>query len=247
VVTRLVAVVIDAADHIGLARWWATALRLPVAGEKPDEAWLEPDRSPQLVFVPVDEPKVAKNRIHLDLATSSMVEYVELLGRLVAKGARHLDIGQTGGGRVVLADPEGNELCVLEPRQHEQHEQHEQYDGRLAVVVFDTPALASTVDFWIEASGWELLGRDERWAELRAPTGDGASLRFGRLEGGDATKAAKNRIHLDVAPRAGEDQGAAVDRLLAAGATPVDIGQADVSWVVLADPGGNELCVLTPR
>ena len=62
-----------------------------------------------------------------------------------------------------------------------------------------------------------------------------------------ARKIAKNRLHLDLAPPADGDQQAEVDRLLSLGAARVDIGQGDVAWVVMADPGGNEFCVLTPR
>ncbi len=54
-------------------------------------------------------------------------------------------------------------------------------------------------------------------------------------------------MHLDVAPYADDDQSVEVDRLRALGATDIDIGQRDVTWVVLADPEGNELCVLSPR
>jgi hypothetical protein len=53
-------------------------------------------------------------------------------------------------------------------------------------------------------------------------------------------KHGKNRLHLDLAPPAGEDQQAEVERLVALGATRVDIGQGDVDWVVMADPDGNE-------
>ncbi len=61
-------------------------------------------------------------------------------------------------------------------------------------------------------------------------------------------KAVKNRVHLDVAPRKGEDHAEAVRRLEALGARRVDVGQgADVTWVVLADPEGHEFCVLSPR
>ena len=59
-------------------------------------------------------------------------------------------------------------------------------------------------------------------------------------------KTGKNRLHLDLAPPADGDQQAEVDRLVALGATRIDIGQGDVSWVVMADPDGNEFCVLTP-
>ena len=60
-------------------------------------------------------------------------------------------------------------------------------------------------------------------------------------------KSAKNRIHLDVAPRQGDDPLAEVARLRQSGARPADVGQGEVPWVVLADPEGNEFCVLTPR
>ena len=60
-------------------------------------------------------------------------------------------------------------------------------------------------------------------------------------------KLGKNRLHFDLAPPAGEDQQAEVERLVALGAERVDIGQGDVDWVVMADPDGNEFCVLTPR
>ncbi|MCU1658318.1 MAG: hypothetical protein JWO57_2974 [Pseudonocardiales bacterium] len=61
-------------------------------------------------------------------------------------------------------------------------------------------------------------------------------------------KQVKNRLHLDLAPRASDDQAADVARLVSLGATRVDIGQDErATWVVLADPEGNEFCVLSPR
>ncbi len=60
-------------------------------------------------------------------------------------------------------------------------------------------------------------------------------------------KSVKNRIHLDVAPYSADDQATEVARLLQSGATPEDVGQGDVHWTVLADPEGNEFCVLMPR
>ena len=57
----------------------------------------------------------------------------------------------------------------------------------------------------------------------------------------------KNRLYGDLAPPGQGEQQAEVDRLVAWGATLIDIGQGDVDWVVLADPDGNEFCVLTPR
>jgi hypothetical protein len=56
----------------------------------------------------------------------------------------------------------------------------------------------------------------------------------------------KNRIHLDVTP-AGADQAEELERLLALGARRVDIGQGETPWVILADPEGNEFCLLSPH
>jgi hypothetical protein len=97
-----------------------------VAAEEPDEvdvwpagfSYPDPSALP-LVFVPVPEPKSGKNRVHLDLATESARHQAAEVGRLLALGAVHADIGQGAQGDVpwtVLADPEGSEFCVLSPR-----------------------------------------------------------------------------------------------------------------------------------
>ncbi|MFS8584196.1 MAG: VOC family protein, partial [Acidimicrobiia bacterium] len=80
----------------------------------------------------------------------------------------------------------------------------------------------------------------------RPPRPAGRGPRLELLRSADP-EVGRNRVHVDVAPFAGDDHAAEVDRLRALGATDVDVGQGDVPWVVLADPQGNELCVLTPR
>jgi hypothetical protein len=61
-------------------------------------------------------------------------------------------------------------------------------------------------------------------------------------------KAVKNRLHLDLAPHTSDDRDAEVERVLALGATRVDVGQSDdASWDVFADPEGNEFCILSSR
>ena len=62
-------------------------------------------------------------------------------------------------------------------------------------------------------------------------------------------KAVKNRLHLDLAPHISDDRDSLIESLLARGATRVNIGQdeSEVSWAVLADPEGNEFCVLSAR
>ena len=60
-------------------------------------------------------------------------------------------------------------------------------------------------------------------------------------------KTVKNRVHIDLATTSAAHQADLVARLQDLGATPANVGQGDVSWTVLADPEGNEFCVLTPR
>jgi hypothetical protein len=116
--------------------------------------------------------------------------------------------------------------------------------SRLESLVVDAADPSVLASFWSQAIGWPAAGSGEQWSSLRSPSGRGPYLEFIKVE---EPKGTKNRLHLDLAPAPGSDQAAEVARLRALGATPADIGQGEVSWVVLADPEGNELCVLTPR
>jgi glyoxalase superfamily protein len=70
-----------------------------------------------ICFMPVTDPQTVKNRVHLDL-TSTAADRLQEIDRLLALGAHRVDIGQTGGESwTVLADPEGNELCVVRPKE----------------------------------------------------------------------------------------------------------------------------------
>ena len=121
--TRLVHLVVDAHDPARLARFWAGALGWDIADETAEEvdvwpagfSYPDPSALP-LVFVPVPEPKTGKNRVHLDLATTSLAHQAELVSRLRGLGARPADIGQGDVPWVVLADPEGNEFCIVSAR-----------------------------------------------------------------------------------------------------------------------------------
>jgi hypothetical protein len=110
---RWEAVVVEAVDPSALARWWAAALGRPLAADQSFGVEVRPsDGGPALVFVPGGR-KAGKNRLHLDFHTGDQDEEVE---RLLALGARRVDVGQGVVPWVVLCDPEGNEFCVLEPR-----------------------------------------------------------------------------------------------------------------------------------
>ena len=243
--TRLTSIVIDAAQPGVLAHWWSEAIGWPVTFVAPDEVVVEPPGNgqsydvPALVFVPVDDPKATKNRVHLDLASDSVDHQAELVERLVSIGAAHVDIGQTNVPWIVLSDPEGNEFCVLEPR--------ERHIGRgpIASIVVDAADPARIARFWVAASGWPIAVERDGAVSLHSPRGLLPDLDFVPV---DDTKSVKNRVHLDVAPYEGEDHGLEVARLVALGARRIDVGQsADVTWEVLADTEGNELCVLRPQ
>jgi predicted enzyme related to lactoylglutathione lyase len=111
-------VVVDAADPKALAQFWSAVLDHPIVFE--DEAGEEVavakdnDTPPALLFVRSQDAKTVKNRIHIDLNPTDQGAEVE---RVLALGATRVDIGQTGEEPwVVLADPEGNEFCVLTAR-----------------------------------------------------------------------------------------------------------------------------------
>ena len=108
-------VIVDAHDPLALGRWWAQALGWVFVGDDPDEVEIRPapDTMPGLLFAPVTEPKTVKNRLHLDFRPVDRDAEVE---RFLSLGATRVDVGQGDVPWVVLADPEGNEFCVLGPR-----------------------------------------------------------------------------------------------------------------------------------
>jgi Glyoxalase-like domain len=117
---------------------------------------------------------------------------------------------------------------------------------RIQCVCIDTADPAGLATFWESALGWRRTYEEDDQVVLEPPAGspeDGIvpDLLFLRVP---EDKAAKNRLHFDLRP---QDQAAEVERLEALGARRADVGQkADISWVVMADPAGNEFCVLLP-
>jgi predicted enzyme related to lactoylglutathione lyase len=237
---HLHAVSVDANDPRGLAQFWAGVLGRELQDDPGHGIALPPsdDSGFRIRFLPTDEPRVGSNQIHFDLTSTSLEDQQRTVGRALELGGRHIDIGQTPDeGHVVLADPEGNEFCVIEP------------DNRFLA---DTDLIgAVNCDgsqavgyFWSEALGWPLVWDQDEETAIQAPYG-GSKISWGGPP--VAPKTGKNRWHLDIAPPVDGDQRAEVDRLVSLGARRIDIGQGEVDWVVMADPDGNEFCVLTPR
>ena len=111
-------IVIDARDLVGLARFWSEALGWKILSQREREVVIGPEETAPvgICFMPVTDAKTVKNRVHLDLTTGVEDRDAEI-ERLLALGARKVDIGQTGEESwTVLADPEGNEFCVVRPK-----------------------------------------------------------------------------------------------------------------------------------
>lgn len=108
-------VIIDAIDPVRLGRWWADVLGWVVVDDSAEEFEIRaaPDRLPGLLFAQVQEAKGTKNRLHLDWRPDNQAAEV---GRFLDAGARRVDVGQGAAPWVVLADPEGNEFCILSAR-----------------------------------------------------------------------------------------------------------------------------------
>lgn len=228
-----------------VGQFWAEALDWDASSEEPGVISLEPEGFvyPDPVAVCVDvlavpEPKTVKNRVHVDLATTSAAQQEGLVARLRDLGATPADVGQGDVPWTVLADPEGNEFCVLKPRPVYRD------TGPIAAVVVDCANPRAMARFWGQAMDWTVHEVTDDRAALRSAKGVGPYLEFLRTPD---VKTVKNRVHLDLRPYPGDDQAAEAARLRALGATDVNVGQGDVSWTVLADPEGNEFCVLTPR
>lgn len=221
---RITAICIDCHDPRAVAGFWATALGGTVR-ERPGGAWsVALADHPELWALPVPEPKVVKNRVHLDL-------WVRSPDDLVALGATFL--ADHGEGFVVLADPEGNELCAF-PADGSPGDA----PARLLALCVDSDRPEELAAWWADRLGADVgPGPDgtPRWLHGAAGLGD-ALLKFVRVHD---ERVVKNRWHWDV-------DTPTVDALVAAGATIVRRPDDDISWTVLADPDGNVVCAFEP-
>ncbi|TDC77957.1 VOC family protein [Actinomadura sp. 7K507] len=239
---RLVQVNYKARDDSALGRFWAEVLGWDISSEGPGVTNVQPVGfdwpDPTAICIDVvatPDPETVEYGIHLDLATTSASHQAELVARLKDLGATPADVGQGDVPWTVLADPEGNVFCVLEPREIYRD------TGPIAAVIVDCADPRAMVRFWDEAIDWTLHEVTDDHAVLRSAENVGPYLEFLRTEG---VRTWWNRVHLDLFPYPVEDKEAEVARLRTLGATDVDLGQGDVPWTVLADQEGNEFCVL---
>jgi catechol 2,3-dioxygenase-like lactoylglutathione lyase family enzyme len=184
-----------------------------------------------LRFVSGGTGKVGPNRMHLHLTSTSLADQQRTVATALRLGAGPLDVGQRPEeGHVVLADPEGNEFCVIEPGNA-----FLAGCGLLGEVACEGTREVGL--FWSEALGWPLVWDQDQETAIQSPHG-GTKVAWGGPP--VAPKRTRNRLRFAVTP-AGGDQQAEVDRLVSLGATRLEVGEDGA--VVLADPDGNEFRV----
>jgi predicted enzyme related to lactoylglutathione lyase len=237
---QLVALCFDANDPHQLARFWAGVLGWELAEDPDGGPALLPsdDTGFRIRFLPTQETKSAQNQLHPDLTSTSLEDQQRTVARSLELGARHIDIGQRPEQRhVVLADPEGNEFCIIEPG-----------NSFLADCGFvGALACEGSQDvgyFWSKALEWPLVWDQDQETAIRSPHG-GPKISWGGPP--LKPKIGKNRLHFDLAPPVHGDQQAEVERLVSLGATRLDSVQGETGRTAMADPDGNEFAVLTPR
>jgi catechol 2,3-dioxygenase-like lactoylglutathione lyase family enzyme len=236
---QLNGVIFHAHDPLRVARFWAGLLgRMLVDDQGGFYAPPVEDPGFNLGFYPSEDLKRSQNQIHFDLTSATPEQQQDTVDRALRLGGQHIDIGQDpGDGHVVLADPEGNEFCVIEAG-------NDFLADTAFIGAINCDGSRAVGYFWSEALGWPLVWDQDEETAIQSPRG-GSKMAWGGPP--VAPKLGINRLHLDIAPPLGGDQDAEVERLVSLGAKRIDIGQGDVPWVVMADPDGNELCVLTPR
>ncbi|HYN96244.1 MAG TPA: VOC family protein [Pilimelia sp.] len=227
----LLAVTSDAHDAHRLAQFWAGMLRREVVDDAGGALLPGADTQLGLRFVSSSTVKAGPNRMHLHLTSASHADQQHLVATALRLGAGHLDVGQRPEEEhIVLADPEGNEFCVIEPGNA-----FLAGCGPLGEIACDGTRQVGL--FWSEALGWPLVWDENEETAIQSPRG-GTKVAWGGPP--LALKTARNRQRFDLAPPGG-DERAEVDRLVSLGATRIEVG-ADGA-VLLADPDGNEFSV----
>src|SRR4051794_1700135 len=148
--------VFDALDPRRLGRFWESVVGGEQLTDEPEgyETRLTVESGPvlDLCFQRVPEAPTDPVRLHLDLAGGE--RQAEVVDRLLALGAEHLDIGQAGVPWVVLADPQGNRFCVMEERAAYVD------TGPIAALPLDSADPARDAGFWSWLTGWQAAGTD---------------------------------------------------------------------------------------
>jgi hypothetical protein len=172
--------------------------------------------------------------MHLHLTSASPDDQQQTVTTALGLGANHLDVGQRPEeGHIVLADPDGNEFCVIEPGNS-----FLAGCGFLAEIACDGTREVGL--FWSEALGWPLVWDQDQETAIQSPDG-GTKVAWGGPPVAPHREGKRQRFSLALA---GGDPEAEVDRLVALGATRIEGGEDGEDGVItLSDPDGNEFFV----
>ncbi|MEV8395906.1 MULTISPECIES: VOC family protein [unclassified Streptomyces] len=238
--SQLFAICFNTPQPSALARFWSGVLGWESAeGPDDDDAILPPDAAGfRIRFLPSQEPKTGQNRAHFDLTSSSPEDQRQTVARALRLGGKHIDVGQLPEeGHVVLADPDGNEFCVIEA------------DNKFLADTGFIGALACDGTqqvgyFWSEALRWPLVWDQDQETAIQSPNG-GTKITWGGPP--VAPRTGTNRLYLELALPDGADWEAEIARLISLGATRTDTGEGHGGRVRMLDPDGNEFTVQEPR
>ncbi|MFD0377825.1 VOC family protein [Streptomyces sp. NPDC127112] len=236
--SRLFAVCFNTGRPSDLARFWSGLLGWERAdGSDGDVAILPPDATGfRIRFLPSREPRTGRNRAHFDLTSSSPEEQQETVARALELGASHIDVGQLPEeGHVVLADPDGNEFCVIAAG-------NKFLAGTGFIGALACDGTQEVGYFWSEVLRWPLVWDQDQETAIQSPDG-GTKITWGGPP--VAPKTGTNRLHLELTLPADADREAEIDRLLSLGATHADTGEG--GRTLMLDPDGNEFSVRRPR
>ncbi|ABY22899.1 conserved hypothetical protein [Renibacterium salmoninarum ATCC 33209] len=170
----LAALCFDAHRPAQLARFWSELLGRKIGVYSEDEVELLPGAASEfpIRFFPTQEQKQGQNRAHFDLTSSSLEEQEQIVARALELGAKHIDVGQLPEEEhVVLADPESNEFCVIEPGND-----FLAGCGVLGALAGDGSQEAGY--FWSKVLGWPLVWDEDQETAIQSPRG-GAKLTWG--------------------------------------------------------------------
>ncbi|MFJ9732752.1 VOC family protein [Streptomyces sp. NPDC101171] len=235
--SRLFAISFDAHQPERLAHFWSGVLGVETTDDSYGGVALPSgnDADYRLGFRPSPTQKTGQNRLHFDLTSSSLEDQREIVARALDLGAQHVDVGQgPDASHVVLADPEGNEFCVIEPGNN-----FLAGCGLIGALACDGSQAVGY--FWSKALGWPLVWDQDEETAIQSPNG-GTKITWG---GPPLMPDPGKDLHFDLAPD--DDQQAEVDRLLSLGAKRLDSPDSGDGTVVLTDPDGNKFRVLTRR
>ena len=235
------ALVFDCAKTLPVGSFWAGALGFGLDHDPDDPnddgvLLIDPSKLTRgIYFQSVPEPKIVKNRVHLDLRpATTMAEEVERLRGLGAVTIRYVDEGH--GSWTVMGDPEGNEFCVLRAGAEGGKRDRPGIDS----IVVDANGWRRVADFWIAALGYRELETGESGVEIVGERDGDPMLSFVTVP---EAKTVKNRVHLDVRPTGSMTEE--VERVSALGGTVRGyIEEGGSFWTQMRDPEGNEFCIL---